>query len=143
MKLPPTQRQTLGHYCFHRSYLTKPPLKPTKSAGLSGHSPQRVRRSAKRVRRGTICKEAGFSQCLNPTAWAKALRISMYNSRYKSIRIPVLFETAHATAEREVLIDSGATCYVSASKTLTHEPMTQIWVIVLGRAHVTISRTPW
>ncbi len=33
----------------------------------------------------------------------------MYNSRYKSIRIPVLFETAHATAEREVLIDSGAT----------------------------------
>ncbi len=33
----------------------------------------------------------------------------MYNSRYKSIRIPVLFESAHATAEREVLIDSGAT----------------------------------
>jgi len=33
----------------------------------------------------------------------------VYNSRYKSIRIPVLFETAHATAEREVLIDSGAT----------------------------------
>ena len=23
------------------------------------------------------------------------------------------------------------------------EPMTQIWVIVLGRAHVPISRTPW
>ncbi len=42
-------------------------------------------------------------------AWAKALRISVYNSRYKSIQIPVLFETAHATAEREVLIDSGAT----------------------------------
>ncbi len=33
----------------------------------------------------------------------------MYNSRYKSIRILVLFETAHATAEREVLIDLGAT----------------------------------
>jgi len=33
----------------------------------------------------------------------------VYNSRYKSIRIPVLFESAHATAEREVLIDSGAT----------------------------------
>jgi len=33
----------------------------------------------------------------------------VYNSRYKSIRIPVLFETAHATAEREVLIDLEAT----------------------------------
>jgi len=33
----------------------------------------------------------------------------VYNSRYKSIRIPVLFESAHATAEREVLIDLGAT----------------------------------
>src|SRR6266702_3936088 len=32
----------------------------------------------------------------------------MYNSRYRSMRIPVLFESAHATAEREVLIDSGA-----------------------------------
>jgi len=46
---------------------------------------------------------------LNPTAWAKALQISVYNSRYKSIRISVLFESTHATAEREVLIDSGAT----------------------------------
>ncbi len=61
------------------------------------------------VCRRVVCKETGFSQCLNPTAWAKALQISVYNSRYRSIRIPVLFESAHATAEQEVLIDSGAT----------------------------------
>src|SRR6266702_2697484 len=107
--LSSTQRQTLNYYRFRRSYLAKSTFKPTKSAGLSGHSPQRIRGSAKRICRGAICEETGFSQCLNLTAWAKALRISMYNSRYKSIRIPVLFETAHATAEREVLIDSGAT----------------------------------
>jgi len=33
----------------------------------------------------------------------------VYNSRYKSLQISVLFESTHATAEREVLIDSGAT----------------------------------
>jgi len=33
----------------------------------------------------------------------------MYSSKYRSMRIPVLFKSAHATAEREVLIDSGAT----------------------------------
>src|SRR6266571_1195085 len=33
----------------------------------------------------------------------------MYNSRYRSMRIPVLFESAHAMAEREVLVNSGAT----------------------------------
>src|SRR6266702_3035642 len=107
--LPPTKRQTRSYYHIRRSHLATTPLQPTKSAGLLSHSPQRNGRSAKRVRRGTICEETGFSQCLNPTAWATALRISVYNSRYKSIRIPVLFETAHATAEREVLIDSGAT----------------------------------
>src|SRR6266702_7366192 len=107
--LPSTQQQTLSNHCLRRTYLARSTLKPTKSAGLPGHSPQRIRRSAKRVRRGTICGKTGFSQCLNSTAWAKALRISVYNSRYKSIRIPVLFETAHATAEREILVNSEAT----------------------------------
>ncbi len=107
--LPPTKRQTFRHHRFRCSHLTTTSLQPTKSAGLLSHYPRGIGRSAKRVRRGTIRKETGFSQCLNPTAWATALRISVYNSRYKSIRIPVLFETAHATAEREVLIDSGAT----------------------------------
>src|SRR6266702_1701412 len=107
--LPPTKRQTLTHHRLRPSPLTTTPLQPTKSAALLSHYPRGIGRSAKRVRRGTIRKETGFSQCLNPTAWATALRISVYNSRYKSIRIPVLFKTAHATAEREVLIDSGAT----------------------------------
>ena len=44
-----------------------------------------------------------------PAAGAKALKISMYSSKYRSIQIPVLFKSAHATAEREVLADFRAT----------------------------------
>ncbi len=44
-----------------------------------------------------------------PAAGAKALKISVYSSKYQSMRIPVLFKSAHATAEREVLVDSRAT----------------------------------
>src|SRR6266702_1398507 len=44
----------------------------------------------------------------------------MYNSRYQSMRIPVLFESAHTTAEREVLIDSGVTNNF-ISKNLLHQ----------------------
>jgi len=44
-----------------------------------------------------------------PAAGAKALKISMYSSKYRSMQIPVLFKSAHATAEREVLADFRAT----------------------------------
>ena len=50
-----------------------------------------------------------------PCAWcpwlagAKALKISMYSSKYQSMWIPVLFKSAHTTAEWEVLANSGAT----------------------------------
>ncbi len=44
-----------------------------------------------------------------PAAGAKALKISVYSSKYRSMRIPVLFKSTHATAEREVLVNSGAT----------------------------------
>ncbi len=44
-----------------------------------------------------------------PVAGAKALKISMYSSKYQSMQIPVLFKSAHATAKWEVLADLGAT----------------------------------
>ncbi len=59
------------------------------------------------------------------------------------MRIPVLFESAHATAEREVLIDSGATDNF-ISKNLLHrlkigylpvETPIKIWNV--DRTHVT------
>ncbi len=42
-------------------------------------------------------------------AGARALKISVYSSKYRSMQIPVLFKSTHATAKREVLADSGAT----------------------------------
>src|SRR6266704_2679887 len=42
-------------------------------------------------------------------AGARALQISMYSSTYRSMQIPVLFKSAHASAERNVLADSSAT----------------------------------
>ncbi len=56
-----------------------------------------------------VQQEGGFSSCLKPAAGARALKISMYSSKYQSMRIPVLFKSVHATAEQEVLADSGAT----------------------------------
>src|SRR6266702_2930633 len=65
----------------------------------------------------------------------------MYNSRYRSMQIPVLFESAHATAEREVLVNLGATDNF-ISKNLLHrlkigyllvETPIKIWNV--GRTH--------
>src|SRR6266702_1579647 len=80
----------------------------TKGTSPHRNPPRGIWRSQRLLRRRAI-RQKGFSQRLNPAAWAKALRISVYNSRYRSMRIPDLFESTHATAEREVLIDSGAT----------------------------------
>src|SRR6266702_1199152 len=80
----------------------------TKSTSPHSHPPRGIGRS-QRLLRGRTIRKQGFAQRLNPAAWAKAVRISVYNSGYRSMRIPVLFESAHATAEREVLVDSGAT----------------------------------
>jgi hypothetical protein len=44
------------------------------------------------------------------TAWACTLGIkSVFACKYKSLQIPTLLQTSHATAERQVLVDSGAT----------------------------------
>ena len=46
----------------------------------------------------------------NPTAWVRALGIkSVFKCKYKSLRIPTLFKTSHSKAERQILVDSGAT----------------------------------
>ena len=46
----------------------------------------------------------------NPSVWACALHIkSVFKCKYKSFQIPTLFKTAHSKAERQVLVDSGAT----------------------------------
>jgi hypothetical protein len=52
----------------------------------------------------------GFSKCLNPTAWVRALRCnSVYITRYRSMRIPVSIRTSYFMADKQALVDSGAT----------------------------------
>jgi hypothetical protein len=54
--------------------------------------------------------EGGFSKCLNPTAWVRALRCnSVYITRYRSMRIPVSIRTRYFMADKKALVDSGAT----------------------------------
>jgi hypothetical protein len=55
-------------------------------------------------------EERGFSKCLNPTAWVRALRCnSVYITRYRSMRIPVSIRTSYFMADKRALVDSGAT----------------------------------
>jgi hypothetical protein len=52
----------------------------------------------------------GFSKCLNPTAWVRALRCNtVYITRYRSMRVPVSIRTSYFMADRKALVDSGAT----------------------------------
>jgi hypothetical protein len=52
----------------------------------------------------------GFSKCLNPTAWVRALHCnSVYITHYHSMRIPVSICTSYFMADKRVLVDSGAT----------------------------------
>jgi hypothetical protein len=54
--------------------------------------------------------ERGFSKCLNPTAWVRALRCNtVYITRYRSMRVPVSICTSYFMADRKALVDSGAT----------------------------------
>src|SRR6266702_4603983 len=80
-----------------------------KSRNIPHAALQRKRRSPCTLRQYHVRQERGFSSCLKSAAGARALKISVYSSKYRSLRIPVLFKSTHTTAEREVLIDSGAT----------------------------------
>jgi hypothetical protein len=52
----------------------------------------------------------GFSKCLNPTAWVRALRCNtVYITRYCSMRVPVSIRTSYFMADKKALVDSGAT----------------------------------
>src|SRR6266702_4793536 len=80
-----------------------------KSRNIPHAAVQRKRRSPCTLSQSHVRQERGFSSCLKSAAGARALKISVYSSKYRSLRIPVLFKSTHTTAEREVLIDSGAT----------------------------------
>jgi hypothetical protein len=54
--------------------------------------------------------EGGFSKCLNPMAWVRALRCNtMYITHYRSMRVPVSIRTSYFMADKKALVDSGAT----------------------------------
>src|SRR6266702_1955405 len=97
------------HNC-HRYYnLQQLTLCGPKSRDIPYATLQRKRRRPCTFCQYYVQQERGFSSCLKSAAGARALKISVYSSKYRSLRIPVLFKSTHATAEREVLIDSGAT----------------------------------
>jgi hypothetical protein len=52
----------------------------------------------------------GFSKCLNPTAWVRALRCNtVYITRYRSMRVPVSIRTSYFMADKKALVNLGAT----------------------------------
>jgi hypothetical protein len=52
----------------------------------------------------------GFSKRLNLMAWVRALRCNtVYITRYRSMRIPVLIRTSYFMADKKALVDSGET----------------------------------
>ena len=57
--------------------------------------------------------EGGFCLSLTPTAWGRAIYMlkcnTVYLARYQSMRIPVSFRTAYTRANKQILVDSGAT----------------------------------
>jgi hypothetical protein len=62
------------------------------------------------ILRDLVGKKYGFSQCLNPTAWVRALRCnSVYVMRFRSMRIPVSIRASYNMANIKALVDSGAT----------------------------------
>jgi hypothetical protein len=55
-------------------------------------------------------EKGGFSKCLNLTAWVRAFHCnSVYITCYRSMRIPVLICTSYFMADKQALVDSGAT----------------------------------
>jgi hypothetical protein len=55
-------------------------------------------------------EEGGFSKRLNPMAWVRALHCnSVYITCYQSMHIPVSICTSYFMADKQALVDSGAT----------------------------------
>jgi hypothetical protein len=56
-----------------------------------------------------------------PASWARFLGVkNVFTTKYKSLRIPTLLQSLHAKAERQVLVDSGATDNFISASTLKH-----------------------
>ena len=55
----------------------------------------------------------GFLKYSDLTAWGRVIRMlkcnTMYLARYQSMKIPVSFRTAYTRADKQILVDSGAT----------------------------------
>ena len=69
-------------------------------------------------------------------AWAHTLGLkSVFACKYKSLRIPTLLQTSHSTAERQVLIDSGATDNFISERLLKR--------MKIGKLHLQKLRTIW
>jgi hypothetical protein len=59
---------------------------------------------------GSHGRRQGFSQCLNLTAWVRALCCnSVYVMRFHSMQILVSIRASYNMADIKVLVDSGAT----------------------------------
>ena len=55
----------------------------------------------------------GFLKYSDPTAWGRVIRMlkcnTVYLARYRSMKIPISFQTTYARADKQILVDSGAT----------------------------------
>src|SRR6266571_7390684 len=100
-------KQRHGCNCYNN--LQQYALCRPKSRDIPYATLQRKRRRPRTLCQHHVRQKRGFSTCLTSAAGARALKISVYSSKYRSLRIPVLFKSTHTTAERDVLIDSGAT----------------------------------
>ena len=55
-------------------------------------------------------EEGGFLEGSTPTAWVRAFQCnSVFVTRYRSMRVPVLIRTSCFMADKQALVDSGAT----------------------------------
>jgi hypothetical protein len=58
----------------------------------------------------TVFMTPQFLKGSNPTTWVRAFGSSSeYITRYRSMKVPVSFRTLHAMADKNILVDSGAT----------------------------------
>src|SRR6266571_1749725 len=83
---------------------------------MATRSSGRRRRHTRTSNEGPRWKR-GFSKCLNPSAWVRA--VHKFNSvivtmQFRSMHIPISIRTSNAMADIKALVDSGATdCFMS------------------------------
>jgi hypothetical protein len=69
-------------------------------------------------------------------AWVRTLGLkSVFACKFKSLQIPTLLQTSHSTAERQVLVDSGATDNFISERLLKR--------MKIGELHLQKPRTIW